>query len=112
MRTNAGDVSADRCSQRQEERDCPEPVFFRRQVKISVEKPVCAFTVTAMHHVHQQERQIVEHIDRREVLRKFKAVKQCGTTIEQADIAKVQVAVTAAYPSSIAATIKQRTKPV
>ena len=59
-----------------------------------------------MAEVHQQERQVVEHVDAGDVVIEFDGVEQRGTPVEQHDIAEMEIAVTDAHETAIAAAIE------
>jgi hypothetical protein len=50
-----------------------------------------------MHQIHQQKREIVQHVDAGDRLGKLEGVEQQQLPIEQADIAEVQIAVAAPH---------------
>src|SRR5207302_3320529 len=67
--------------------------------------------VPAMLKIHQQEREIVEDVDRGDVVREFDAVEQQRLPLDETDVAQVQVAVHSAYLAGIAPLVEQRADP-
>ena len=51
--------------------------------------------------IHQQKREVVEHIDARDVLVELHGVEQRGSAVDETDVAQVQVAVALADPSDV-----------
>ena len=58
--------------------------------------------------VHQQERQIVKHVDARETVVEFDAVENDRASVDFGDVAEMQVAVAVAHPAGVAPRIHQR----
>ena len=60
-----------------------------------------------MLEIHQQKGEVVEDVDRGELVGEFEAVEQCRLALEQADITEVQVAVAAPHLSCCAPLVEQ-----
>ena len=88
-------MGANRRPDGHEERDEPEPIGFVRLVEISVQQGVCQLLLVPVPQIHQQEGQVVQHVDGREVLVEFKTVEQGRGAMPQADVAKDEVAMAA-----------------
>jgi hypothetical protein len=89
-------VGAHLCSQRHEERQEGEAVLLPGGVEIVVDQQVGEVGQSSVPEVHRQEGEIVEHVDRRQPLVEVEAVEQPWSALEHADVAQVQIAVTAA----------------
>ena len=61
----------------------------------------------ARFEVHDQEGEVVEHVDAGDGLVELDAVEQRRPVVDEADIGKMQIAVAAADPSRVAARIEQ-----
>ena len=62
--------------------------------------------------VHQEKRQVVEHIDRGEVVVELNRVEQRGLAVQHHDVAKMQIAVALANETAGAALVQQDVVPV
>ena len=65
-----------------------------------------------MPQVHEQEGEVVEHVDRRHGVVEFQAVERRRTALEQADVAQMQVAVAVAHLAEPLAPVEQRRRPL
>ena len=60
-----------------------------------------------MPQIHQQESKIVQHVDGCDLFVELDAVEQPRLTVEQADVAQVQIAVAAAHLPGLLAAVEQ-----
>jgi len=67
--------------------------------KIAVENFVGAVPVSAKFEIHQQEGNIVQHVDDRDIIVELDVVEQHRLATDQADFARVEIAVTAPDPT-------------
>ena len=61
----------------------------------------------AMVEIHQQESQVVQHIDARQLFGELDAIEQQRPSVDQTDIAQMQVAVTAPHLARLPALVEQ-----
>jgi hypothetical protein len=90
----------------EEQRQGREPLDLpadRLEGYISVEHRVGRLQVTARIEVHQQKGEVIENIDRRQCLAELQRVKGNRVAVDEHDVAKVQIAVTAADARRVAA---------
>src|SRR5208283_5702620 len=92
------DFRADRCAQAQKQRQRRESrqSLGRLTRQIAVEQPVGGGAKVARLEIHQQKRKIVELVPAGDVVGKLDRVEQDRLAVDERDVAKVQVAVTAA----------------
>ena len=105
---------ADRLEQRQGSQSRVERTrieIARRLVQPAVENPVCGGGAVAEAQVHQQEAEIVEHVDACERVVELDAVEQSGAPVLDEDVAEVQIAVAAAHEAHLPPPLQQRNQP-
>src|SRR5437764_5892431 len=107
-RRRGTDVRADACPERQEKRERREPALVLRTVEIAVEHAIAELAVTTMVQVHQQECEIVEHIDGGDLVAELDRIKQGRLSIDEADVVQMQIAVAAADLALRAAPVEER----
>src|ERR1700739_3389085 len=61
----------------------------------------------AMLKIHQQKCEVIEHVDAGEVFGELEAVEQGRLAVEEANVAKVQIAVTMAHLAGRTPPVKQ-----
>ena len=92
-------MRADHRPQRQKQRHQGDPAILPGQIEVAVEDQVGETLLPAMVEVHQEESEVVEDIDAGEVFGKLDAIEQHRPSVDQTDIAQMQVAVTAPHLS-------------
>ena len=97
-RSGRGDVGAHGGAHRHEEGQEGKAVLVVRSVEIAVHHEVGELRQAAMPQVHQQEGEVVEHVDRGDRSLNSMQSKSVGTAVEEADVAQMQVAVAAPDP--------------
>ena len=102
--TSEQHIGANSGAQRHEQRKGCERVeiFDGRVLKISVEKGVRSRMPTIADEIHDWERKIVEHIDRRDIGVELDRIEQNGLAFDQHDVRQMQVAVATPYKSLFA----------
>ena len=92
LRLGSRNMGADRGTNCHEERDESEPAAFVGLVEIPVQQDVCRLPLIAVPQVHQQESQIVQHVDGGEALIELETIEQGRNAVPQADVAQDEVA--------------------
>ncbi len=69
-------MSADRRPQREKERHHCETVIFLAAVEVAVEHAIGKMPEPAMLQIHQQKREVIEHVDAGEGLVELEAIEQ------------------------------------
>lgn len=92
-----GDMGANGCPDGHQKGEKREAVLVVGVVEVAVGHQVGQFGESAMPQVHGQDGQIVEHVDRRDLLVELDAVEQARLAVEQAYVAEMQIAVAAPY---------------
>ena len=90
-----------------QERDQRQAVLLVARVEIAVEDQVGIGARSAVPQVHQQEADVVEDVGRRHALVELEAVEQRRLAVDEADVAKMQVAMAAAHLSGAGACVEQ-----
>ena len=99
------DLGANGGAQAQEQRQRDEAGQSLRRLggKIAVEEPVGGGAQTPLLQIHQKKGQIVENVAARNLVGKLDRVEQRRLAVEENDVAQVQIAVTAANETGLAA---------
>ena len=99
-------MGADQRPQRHKQRHRGEaaslPGILAGQVEIAVQHEVGEVATPAMVQIHQQESEIVQHVDAGDILGKLDAVEQQRPSVHEADIAQVQIAMAETHLAGVA----------
>ena len=79
-----------------------------RKIEIAVEHDIGEIVQVALDQIHQQKRDIVKHVDAGHRVVELDAVERRRAILEQADIAKVKIAVTAPHGAAVVSPIEKR----
>ena len=93
------DMAADRGAHRQEQRQRRQPGGIAGVVEIAVQQDAAEAAKAAEFKVHDQEGEIVEHVDLGEGRIELDRIEQHGTAVAHDDVAQVQIAVAVADES-------------
>ena len=94
------DMRPDRRAQRQKERQRGKPVVLAGQIEVAVQHEIGKIRKPAVLEIHQEKSEIIENVDRSELVREFEAIEEGRPALEEADIAEMQVAVATPHFSS------------
>ena len=84
LRLGSRNMGTDRGTNCHEERDETEPIGFVSFVEVPVQQDVRRFLLVAVPQIHQQESQIVQHVDGGEALIELNTVEQGRKAMPQA----------------------------
>jgi hypothetical protein len=101
-----GDMRPHRRAQSHEEGDERQAVLVAGDVEIAVQHEVREAGQAAMHQVHQQEGEVVEHVHGRDRVVELDAVEQDGPVAVEKDVAQVKIAVGEADAAGAAAGVE------
>src|ERR1700751_1716539 len=90
-------MRADRGAQRQKERQRRKPVILRGAVQVTVENPISQMRQPAMLKIHQHKCEVIEYVDAGEVFGELQAIEQGRLAVEEANVAKVEIAMAMAH---------------
>ena len=97
------DLRPDHCPHRQEKRKrgkTEQVASAPLRVEIGVEDRIRVSLEAALAEIHEQEGEIVEHVDRGERIVELDRVEQDGLALDLDDVAQVKIAVTVAHIAS------------
>ena len=101
-------VRPNRGANSHEERQEHEAVFIVGLVEVAIGDKIGEVGKTAMPQIHQQESEIIEHVDSGDLVIELDAVEQSRLTVQHADVAQVQIAMAAAHLAGGLTAIEQR----
>ena len=104
------DLGADRGAKAHEQRQRDKAGQSLRRLggEIAVEEPVGGGAQAALLQIHQKKSQIVENVPTRNLVRKLHRVEQRRLAVDENDVAQVQIAVTTANKTGLAALEQDR----
>ena len=77
------------------------------RIEIAVQHQVGKIREPPVLQIHQQKGKVIEDVDRSELVGEFEAIEQGRLSLEQADIAEMQIAVAAPHFSRCASSVEQ-----
>ncbi|MDH3771423.1 MAG: hypothetical protein OET79_10630, partial [Nitrospirota bacterium] len=107
--TEALDFGTDGGAAGQEQRQEADTAVVPGRIEIAVQQPLGERTEASMTEIHDQEGEVVEGVDRRQRLIEFETVEQNRLTIEQDDVAEMQIAVAVAHMALLPPPLQQLT---
>src|SRR5205807_1727734 len=88
------DMGADGGAQRREERQCGDTIHLIAAIEVSIEDEIGEISPAAVLEIHQQEGEIVEHVDASQRPAELDAVEENRPSVDATDVAEMEIAVT------------------
>jgi hypothetical protein len=101
-------MGADGGADREEQRQRRQAIAFVLQIEVAVEHRIPEGVEPTGMQVHEQEGEIIEHVDIRDQAIEFDAVEQRRASGDEADVAQMQVAMAVAHLAGAPARVQQR----